>query len=39
MIVYVNDVAGKRQRAMEVMRFGPGGLVQEAEAMYGGPLP
>lgn len=37
LILYTADLGGKKSRAMEVMRFGPDGLVHEAEAMYGVP--
>ena len=32
-------IHGQRKRSMEVMRFGPDGLVQEGEAMYGAAAP
>lgn len=34
-IVYMADLAGKRARACEVMRFDDEGLVVEGEAFYG----
>lgn len=35
-IVYVAELAGRRARACEVMRFDAEGLVVEGEAFYGG---
>lgn len=37
-VVYVADLAGRRARACEVMRFGDDGLIVEGEAFYGATL-
>ena len=38
-IVYTSVRDGVRHRAVELLRFGPGGLVVEGEALYGVTLP
>lgn len=34
-ILYLADLGGTRRRAVEILRFGPDGLVAEGEALYG----
>ncbi len=38
-VLYTSDRGDAKIRAMEVMAFGPDGLIRAGEAMYGAPVP